>query len=254
MKALIIEDETVAAIALQTLIGEIDPDIEIVGILQSIDESVEWFRTSSPPDLVFMDIHLADGQAFSIFDQVDVPCPLIFTTAYDEYALKAFEVNSIDYILKPINRKDLARAIGKYRNLNSRQEYNKELIINLLNTVRKQEAPAYKSFFLLPVKDKLIPLSAHDIAAIFIDNNMLKAISMTGQTYYLDRNLDEWMQQLDPMLFFRANRQYIVQRRAIRDVSIWFGGKLSVNLFIETKDRILVSKARAGEFKRWMEK
>ena len=119
MKVLIIEDEIAAADILQLLICELCPDAEIVAVLQSIDESVEWIRNNPLPDLIFMDIHLADGSSFSIFDEVQISCPVIFTTAYDKYALKAFEVNSIDYLLKPINKKELERAIGKYKNLTS---------------------------------------------------------------------------------------------------------------------------------------
>jgi len=251
MKALIIEDETVAAQALQSLISEIDSEIEVLGVLQTIDESVEWFKTAPAPDIVFMDIHLADGSAFAIFDKVEIPCPVIFTTAYDEYALKAFEVNSIDYILKPLERKALARAIRKYRNFTFKHNDNNKLITNLLNNI-KIDSSAYRTNFLFATGDKLVPVSADDIAAIYIENADLKAITLLGQTFYLDRNLDEWYHDLSPSQFFRVNRQYVVSRRAIKDVSIWFAGKLSVNLVVSTPERIVVSKARASEFKTWL--
>jgi two-component system LytT family response regulator len=250
MKALIIEDEIIAAKALQTLIREVNPDMEIIATLQSIDESVEWFQTCPPPDLVFMDIHLADGSAFAIFDKATVSCPVIFTTAYDEYALKAFEVNSIDYLLKPINKKDLERAISKYKNFSFYPKENMEWMDRLLCSL-KQNKPNYKSYFLVPEKDKLIPLAIHDIAYIYIDAKMVKAVTLGNRVYYLDQGLDDLMQQLDPSFFFRANRQYIIAHGAVKDVSHWFGGKLSVNLTIHTPERILVSKARCGEFKKW---
>jgi two-component system LytT family response regulator len=251
MKALIIEDETVAAQSLQALIREIDAEIEIAAVLQTIDETVEWFETSPAPDLVFMDIHLADGSAFTIFEHIEIPCPVIFTTAYDEYALRAFEVNSIDYILKPVDRRDLERAIRKYRNFNFQTTDNSELINKLLTNI-KSTAHAFRSNFLFAVGDKLVPVAANDIAAIYIDGSNLKAATLSGQTFYLDKNLEEWQQSLDPQQFFRANRQYIISRRAVKDVSIWFAGKLSVNLSVAIPERIIVSKARTGEFKKWL--
>jgi len=250
MKAIIIEDEIVAAQALKTLIRETDSDIQVIAVLQSIDESVEWFQTGPLPDLVFMDIHLADGSAFTIFEKVNISCPIIFTTAYDEYALKAFEVNSIDYLLKPINKQDLKRAIDKYKNYSFHSDNNTDLINKLLKNL-KQDTPSYKSYFLVPEKDKLIPLATHDIAYIGIDAKMVKAVTFDNRTYYMDLVLDDLTRQLDPSLFFRANRQYIIAHKAVKDVSLWFGNKLSVNLTVPAPERIFVSKARVGEFKRW---
>ena len=250
MKVVIIEDEIVAAQALQTLIEEVNPHIQVIAVLQSIDESVEWFQTCPAPDLVFLDIHLADGSAFTIFEKTNVSCPIIFTTAYDEYALKAFEVNSIDYLLKPVNKKDLERAIDKFKNFTFHSDNNTDLINKLLTSI-KQNTVSYKSHFLVPEKDKLIPLTIHDIAYIFIDAKIVKAVTFNNRIYYLDWVLDDLMLQLNPVQFFRANRQYIIAHKAVKDISIWFGGKLSVNLTVSTPERILVSKARTGEFKKW---
>lgn len=247
MKALIIEDESLAAQALQSLIQEVSGEIEILDVLQTIDESVEWFRLNPMPDLVFLDIHLADGSSFSIFEEVEITCPIIFTTAYDEYALKAFEVNSIDYLLKPISKTDLERAIHKYHNLSSR-ENNNQLIRNILSEIKSD---SYKSYFLVSERDKFIPLPVKDIACIYIDTKIVKALTLQGKSYYLDQNLDELMQQLNPNRFYRANRQYIVSKEAIKDISIWFHNKLSVNLYVSVPERILISKARVGDFKRW---
>lgn len=164
MKALIIEDEMVAAQSLQKLIGEVSPETEIITILQSIEESVEWFEQSSMPDLVFMDIHLADGSAFAIFDKVQITCPIIFTTAYDEYALKAFEVSSIDYLLKPINRNDLERALNKYNNFVGEKSIDANALKELVQNISTSKK--YKSCFLVPERDKLIPLPTANIAYI----------------------------------------------------------------------------------------
>ena len=250
MKAIIIEDEIVAAQALQTIIQEIDPSIQIIAVLQSIDESVEWFQAYPMPDLVFMDIHLADGSSFVVFEKVDVSCPIIFITAYDEYALKAFEVNSIDYLLKPVNKPDLERAIHKYKHLTLHSDSNINLINNLLTSIRQNNV-THKTYFLVPEKDKLIPLAVNDIAYICIDSKMVKAVTFDNRIYYLDQVLDDLMQQLDSARFFRANRQYIIAHKAIRDISLWFGSKLSINLRIPTPERILVSKTKVSEFKKW---
>lgn len=249
MKAVIVEDEHVAAQSLQRLIEQEDAHIEVISVLQSVEEAVEWFTVNPAPDLTFMDIHLADGSSFSIFEQTEVNSPVIFTTAYDEYSLKAFEVNSIDYLLKPINKKNLSRALTKLKGLTSRNE-NMDQVANLLASLR-QDQNIYKSHFLIPHKDKLLPLAVDKIAYIVSELKMAKVITLDGHSYILDSSLDELSRQLDPSVFFRANRQYILAHRAINDLSIWFNGKLSINLSVPTPERIIVSRARASEFKTW---
>lgn len=249
MKAVIVEDELIAAQSLQRLINQTDEDIEILTVLQSVEESIEWFSENTPPDLVFMDIHLADGSSFSIFEKVHVDCPIIFTTAYDEYSLKAFEVNSIDYLLKPINQKNLSRALGKLKNLTYRED-NKEQVAQLLAAM-KESKQTFKSHFLIPHKDKLLPLAVDKIAYIFSEYKMAKLVTFNNLSFVLDSSLDEIFKSLDPSLFFRANRQFIVSHRAINDMSIWFNGKLSVNLSVTTPEKIIVSRAKVSEFKEW---
>ena len=252
MKALIIEDEILAAQSLQKLVQEVAPDTEVIGVLQSIEESVAWFDENSMPDLVFMDIHLADGSSFAIFEQVQITCPVIFTTAYDEYALKAFEVSSIDYLLKPINRNDLTRAMNKFKTFVGGQSANNEAIDTLLRQIGMKMN--YKSCFLVPERDKLIPLATANIAYFYIDTKTVKAISMDGHTYYMSQTLDDIMLQLNPEDFFRANRQFIVSRKAIKDLTIWFGNKLSLNLLVKIPEEIIISKAKVSEFKNWFSK
>jgi len=251
MRAVIIEDEFYAAKTLRKLIQKLDASIEILAVLQSIDESVEWFRSHSMPDLVFMDIHLADGLSFSIFDEVNITCPIIFTTAYNEYALKAFEVNSIDYLLKPVNQNDLERAINKYKNMVVGPNTNTELINKVIASI-KNERREYKSYFLVPEKDKLIMLAVADIAYIFIDERKIKATTFADRVYLLDNSLDDVEAQLNPEVFYRANRQYIIARKAVKDLTIWFGGKMAVNLSVATPERIIVSKQKVAEIKKWV--
>jgi len=253
MKAVIVEDEIVAAQNLQRLITQTGEDIQVITVLQTVEESIEWFSLNTSPDLVFMDIHLADGSAFSIFEKVKITCPVIFTTAYDEYALKAFEVNSIDYLLKPINIKTLERAIGKLRNLTSANIDNTDIISTMLASL-KQTKEVYKSHFLIPYKDKFIPLAVDNIACIYTENKMAKIVTVDNQTYNMDSTLEDLFIKLNPSKFFRANRQYIVSHKAIKDLSTWFGSKLSINLYITVPDKIIVSKARVPEFKAWYTK
>ena len=248
MKALIIEDEIMAAQTLQKLLGEVSPDVEITNVLESIEESVEWLQQNTMPDLIFMDIHLADGSAFAIFEQVNVTCPVIFTTAYDEYALKAFEVNSIDYLLKPVSKDALEHALNKYHNL-AEKRVNAEQIEKLLTQLGEKKN--YRKFYLMPERDKLIPLAVQNIAYVYIDAKTVKIITKEGKTYYVSSTLDDLMDDLDPYLFFRANRQFIVARDMIKDVSVWFGNKLAINLTVDVPERIIVSKARVAEFKIW---
>jgi two-component system LytT family response regulator len=250
MKTVIIEDEFVAAQTLQNTLREIDPTIEALTVLQSIEESVEWFSLNPPPDLVFMDIHLADGSSFAIFEKATISCPVIFTTAYDEYALKAFEVNSIDYLLKPISRKDLERALTKFKAFSSKPYFDPGMLSELVASM-KEDRVRHKSNFLIPHKDKLIPLSVDKIAFMYSENKMTSIHTFDGEKYHLDTSLDELYKQLDADRFFRANRQYIIAHKAIREISLWFGSKLSVNLTVSVPEKIIVSKARVAEFKGW---
>lgn len=215
-----------------------------------MEETIDWFRSNPQPDVLFLDIHLADGASFAIFDEITINCPIIFTTAYDEYALKAFEVNSIDYLLKPINQKNLERALNKLRTLTANNEHvNNELITKLIANF-KVNNKSYKSGFLIPYKDKFIPLQVSKIDFFYTENKMVTIMS-EGQMYHLDTSLEDIASQLDPQLFFRANRQFIVARKAIKDISVWFGSKVSINLFVSAPEKIIVSKARVSEFKTW---
>ena len=248
MKALIIEDEVMAAQALQKILEEVSPETKVVGVLDSIADTVEWIEKNPMPDLMFMDIHLADGSSFAIFEQTSITCPVIFTTAYDEYALKAFEVNSIDYLLKPISKEAMERAMHKYHTL-----VNKSLDQSKLDVILAQlgEKKRYKSCFLMPERDKLVPLPANNIAYIYIDSKTVRMASFESKSFYISQTLDDLMNELDPKIFFRANRQFIVSRRAIKDVSVWFGNKLAINLTVDVPEKIIVSKARVSEFKIW---
>ncbi len=248
MKALIVEDEILASRHLKKILDEVG-NIEVIDTLESIAETIDWFGSNPQPDLVFMDIHLADGIAFEIFNHVTISCPVIFTTAYDEYALRAFKVNSVDYLLKPVEVSDIQTALKKLKTL-SGQDTMQNTLTGLVDFFRRGQK--YKTHFLIPSKgDKLLPVRVSDLACFCIDTRMVKAITFDGRILRIDNTLDEISDMLDPDNFFRANRQFIISRDAVQDVDLWFSGRLSINLKIQTPEKIVLSKARVSEFKTW---
>lgn len=248
MRALIIEDELLASKHLQQVLNEAG-NISVLEVLESIRDTIEWFRNNPQPDIIFMDIHLADGSAFEIFRQVNIGCPVIFTTAYDEYALKAFKVNSIDYLLKPVDKRMIEKALHKLDTLSSAGKSQKDIMRFIETFV---DRPKYKTHFLIPSKgSKLIPLQSRDISFIYIDNGVVKATTINGNSLVLENSLDELMQELNPYEFFRANRQFIISRDSIKEVDFWFHSRLSVTLKTPVPERILISKARISEFRKW---
>lgn len=250
MKAIIVEDEIMAGQNLQRLIGLVEPEMEVVTVLKSVEESVEWFASHPAPDVVFMDIHLSDGSSFNIFDKVDMACPVIFTTAYDQYALNAFKVNGIDYLLKPVDRDELRRAITKFKALTVKA-VDGDVVGMLLSALREEKGREYKSRLLIPHKDKFLSLDVEDIAYVYAENKVSRIVSRKGNEYRMNLSLEELSKQLDPSLFFRANRQFIVSRPAVKDIYTWFDSKLALNLNVETPEKIIISRARVQDFKSW---
>ena len=245
MKVLIIEDETAAAQNLQAILREIDPSIQVLEVLESIEESADWLRNNPQPDLLFMDIHLADGESFRILDRVDITAPVIFTTAYDQYALEAFRLCSIDYLLKPIAVDDVKRALEKLQRLtgSERSAYTPRI---------KQAVKEYEETFLIHQRDKIIPLHRDQIAFCYTANERVMAYDFQGESYPIDRTLETLQAQLPASDFFRANRQFIIARRAVQEITVWFGSRVSLALTVETPERIIISKARVPEFKAWL--
>lgn len=257
MKIVIVEDEKAAVRNLVALLEEVNPEIEVVGTVDSISGTIEWLSAHAMPDLLFLDIHLADGSAFEIFEHIHISCPIIFTTAYDEYALKAFKVNSIDYLLKPIDKGDLERALRKFEELQgggtstSNRALHDFTLEQLMYSLRKKAN--YKTHFLIPRKgDKLFPVAIHSISFFYIKDCQVKAVLQDSTEYAIPQTLDEIAENIDPAHFFRVNRQYLVSREAIKDIDLWFNSRLSVNLkLFSGTDKILVSKVKVAEFKEW---
>ena len=248
MKIAIIEDETAAAHNLSAILHKVCPNIEIVTTIDTVVDSVDFFRENPTLDLVFMDIHLADGSSFRIFDKVEVATPIIFTTAYDQYAIEAFKVNSIDYLLKPINEESIKRAIEKWQRLTSIER--KDYALRISNVAQSQKSE--QQTFLVHFRDKIIPLQSKDVAFFHTFEERVTAYCYNGNRYQMDLTLEALHSKLPNEDFFRANRQFIIARNAVQDISVWFGSRLSANLTIETPERIIIPKARVHEFKDWL--
>lgn len=247
MKVLIVEDETAAYNSLKKILSEVDSDIEVVGITESIEQTVRFLLKEPPIDLIFMDIHLSDGSAFTIFSAVHIETPVIFTTAYDEYAINAFKVNSIDYLLKPIEEEAIIQALSKFRKLNHLEALQYISRIPQLISSNK-----YPEKLLVSHKDKLIPVSLNDIACFYTSNEQTRLILKNGKKYAYNKPLDNIIQTLNPQLFFRANKQFIIAKNSINDITIWFDSRLLIKLNVEAPEKIFISKNKAADFKKWV--
>ncbi len=248
-RVVIVEDETAAAVNLRSMLKTIVPDVEVLTVLESVEEAVEYFSAEVEADVVFMDIHLADGDSFRIFKNVDIAIPIIFTTAYDEYALEAFKVNSIDYLLKPFKEEDLQRALDKLQRLTATErDEGRERVTKMVADAHNDPLQT----LLVRYKDKIIPVAMEDVAFFYTYAERVTLTTLDGKTYPVDKTLETLTQQLDSEKFYRANRQFIISRRAVKDIAVWFGSRLALNLTIETPERIIISKARVPEFKRWL--
>lgn len=246
-RVIIVEDETAAVVNLRSMLTAVMGDVEVVAVLESVEESVEYFSKKPSADIVFMDIHLADGDSFRIFGSVDIEIPIIFTTAYNEYAIEAFKVNSIDYLLKPYKEEDLRRALDKLHRLTAsereQQRVGREQMVHSAST----------QTMLVRYKDRIIPVNMDEVAFFYTSDERVTLTTLKGDSYPVDKSLEALQQQLSEGKFFRANRQFIISRSAVRDIAVWFGSRLALNLVVATPERIIISKARVPEFKQWLQ-
>lgn len=250
MKILIVEDEILLAKELRKMLLSIEHSAEICGATQSVEETVQWLRQNDTPDLVMMDIELADGQSFDIFKQVQLESPVIFTTAYDEFAIKAFKVNSIDYLLKPIKESELRVAIEKFKKTKQHQP------ISMLELLKKIEQlgnqPGYRSRFLIKLGQKMVSIDISEVAYFYSENKCTFMRTNQNQKYIIDLTLDELEKELAPQQFFRANRQYILSGKSIVSIHSWFNQKLKAEVNPPTEEHIIISRDKANAFKAWM--
>ncbi len=251
MKVLIIEDEKAAARNLSSLLAGINPNIVIIKVLDNVMESIDWLTHNPQPELIFMDIHLADGSAFDIFERCQVNSPIIFTTAYDEYAIKAFKVNSIDYLLKPIDEIDLRKSIEKFNKTASvTDNISKESINLLINSLKGKK---WTTHLLIPMKgNKMIPLFIGDIAHFRIEEGFVRAKTHDLRVFTVPHTLEQLYDMIDSSIFFRVNRQYIVSKNDIAHIELWFGGRLSIKLKSSPDAKIIINKPRVADFKVWL--
>lgn len=250
MSTVIIEDENLTARRLEGMLKKYDPAIQVNALLPSVEETVKWLGEHPAPDLVFMDIHLEDDLAFRIFERTNLQAPVIFTTAYDEYMIQAFKVNSIDYLLKPVNYDELAQALEKYKSL--KKQYAQPDLDALLQYFGHKNEPVFKERFMITVGTKIRSIETHDVAYFYSEDKITFMVTRDGQHLPIDFSLEKLVSVLNPKTFFRISRQYLVSFSAIRAAHAYFKGKLKLDLSPRPKSEALVSADRVTEFKEWM--
>lgn len=252
MKIVIIEDELKTAKELQRMLQALDDDIQVLAVLRSVASSIEWLSHNPVPELIFSDIQLGDGLSFEIFRAVRTEAPVIFCTAFDQYAIKAFESNSIDYLLKPIDEIMLQSSLEKYLRLKEHLISGSQRKENM-NKVLVQLDTGYKQNFLVHFREKIIPVKAADIQAVHATNGLVYIYTAADKSYPVQYTIEQLERLLNPLQFFRANRQFIINRDFIKDIEYYFNRKLVVITNWEFSEKIIISKIKAQPFLNWME-
>jgi two-component system, LytTR family, response regulator LytT len=250
MTILIIEDETLAAEKIKDTLLAIDPSFNIVGMLKSVESATEWLLNNKHPELILSDIQLLDGLSFEIFQQVKVTVPVIFTTAYDQYAIRAFEVNSIDYLLKPVEKDKLEASLQKLR---SRQGTSPPIAYDEVLKLLRPAQSEYKSRFMVRIGQRIQAIPVEKIAYFFSESKLTYIVTDENRRYPFDLSLDEIDVQLNPKTFFKINRQYIISFSAIAEIHPYFKGRIKLKLTPDQPDEIIVSSERSPEFKKWLD-
>jgi DNA-binding LytR/AlgR family response regulator len=254
-KALIIEDEKPAAEHLQRVIKQNTENIDIIGIISSVEDALTWFDNNQMPDLIFLDIQLSDGLSFEIFNHVKVTCPVIFTTAYQEYALKAFKVNSVDYLLKPIGNEDLRFALDKFTSLNEQLSDRDNHAFRLkVDQVMKLLTEKHKTRFMVNAGLHIRSVEVEKINIFYSLEKSTFLLDNGGKSYDLDYSLDEIENLIDPQQFFRISRKHIVNINAIADIIAYSGNRMKLKVTNSKDDDLLVSRSRLKEFRAWLER
>lgn len=248
MRALIIEDEARAREHMKNLLAQHFPSTEVAGAVGSVSDAVQWLMANPDPDVIFMDVELSDGISFDIFNKVEINSPVIITTAYDQYAIQAFEVNAVDYLLKPIEIKDLQRAMARIASGEAKAP-SADAVRNLLDQARKEK-------FLIKLNDRIVPVRVSDIAYFYSEDKNTYMVTEAGTTYVLDDSLDALVETLDPEAFFRISRSCIIAEKSIDSVSKLMGGRLRISpkAGIVTATDFTVSRARVDGFMKWLER
>lgn len=247
MKVVIVEDERLASKRLEQMLKKVEPNIEVLQILESVDEAINWFSQNTKPHLIFMDIQLDDGISFEIFDAVRIDAPVIFTTAYNEYAIRAFKVNSVDYLLKPIEEEALALAIQKFKNLFTGNQDFEEKIAKVFGQISAK----YKSRFFVKIGVRFISIQVENICSFYVEERSTFFKTNQDKTYDLDYSLDQLQNMVDPSQFFRINRNYLVNINCIDEIISYSTNRLKLKL---GKTEQIVSRDKVAEFKQWMDR
>ncbi|MBW8683367.1 LytR/AlgR family response regulator transcription factor [Chitinophaga rhizophila] len=252
MQVVIIEDEKPNVTRLKKMLTEVDPDTEVIAVLDTITESVTWFHQHPHPDVVLMDIRIADGLSFDIFPKVKFDCPVIFVTAYDEYAVRAFKVNSLDYLLKPVEKEDLTQALEKVRSMKPQPD-TEDLMKHLLELLSKKEV-TYRTRFMIPFRDEYRTISVADIDFVFYSVTGTHLVLKDGSHVPVSLTLEELEEQLDPQVFFRVNRQHIIHADSIEKIQTYSTSKLRVVLKRDREREVLISREKVPLFKQWLDR
>jgi two-component system response regulator LytT len=255
MKILIVEDEDLAVKKLQKTLAAIDDQATIVGVTDSIQSTIDWIQTHPAPELILMDIELADGQSFEIFKRVEVTSPVIFTTSYDEHALKAFKVNSVDYLLKPVQKEELESALNKYKNtvnrLNSKQEQQEFNIESLVKELKSKLQPKeFRKRFLVKLAQKLVSIDVEEIAYFFSDGRLNFFKTFDNKKFVLDYTMDELEDMLDPDKYFRISRAFYISVESVDQIHEYFGNRLLINVKPAVDKEAIVSREKVSDFKK----
>jgi two-component system response regulator LytT len=250
LKIAIIEDEKLTALDLADTLKKVDSDIEIVAILASVKQAISYFKSAGKFDLIFSDIQLPDGLSFDIFKNVQITVPVIFCTAYDQYALEAFDTNSIDYLLKPFNKASVSKALDKYQGLKSNFSAPDNNFDKLLQTLG-QKLSRQTTSIIIHQGDKIIPIETQNIALFFLEDEYVFALTFNLKKHIVTQNLEE-LEHLCGTSFFRVNRQYLVNRKAIKDATRYFNRKLLIHLNLDYSDQIIVGKLKTSLFLEWL--
>jgi len=252
MRILIIEDEPLAAVKLERQLMALDDTIQVLDKIESIQQAVDWFQKNEA-DLIFLDIHLSDGISFQIFDQVSVNTPIIFTTAFDQYAIEAFKLNSLDYLLKPVKKTDLERALNKYKSLVNFKNESPPIDFNAVLEAMKSTHRNFKDrFMVFTGRDQIKSIGIDEVAYFYAEGKFAYLIDRTGRQYVIDSSLDRLVNELDPKKFFRINRQFVIGFSAIRSMFTWTKSRVKLELNPPTKKEVVVSVERSSDFKRWL--
>ncbi|GET29207.1 LytTR family DNA-binding domain-containing protein [Prolixibacter sp. SD074] len=252
MKVLIIEDEPQAADVLSEIIGDVYPAAQVMGVLQSIEQAIAWLSLpENQPELIFMDIQLADGISFEIFSRVEVACPVIFCTAFDQYTLQAFKSNGIEYILKPVKEEDIRAAFAKVEKLKNAFGNGTEMLNTLKNVFTEKKS--YKTSILIRYRESYIPVAIEDIALFILENEVVYAYRFDQQKHAIFKTLEELESSLDPEQFYRINRQVLISRRAVQKIQPYFNRKMVIRPPFPFGEKLIVSRLKVSPFMRWME-